>query len=352
MSNLDLASFVENLLAGWFGHDDAQITPGAIQDAATDAGYDPKDLQNLDMKQIYQAACEHPGVPADYKAAADNYNGPNSYDNVVRQIQQVTEVHNTQQFYDNSTNVDNSIDLAGANVNGGLDIDNNPITADDGGVAAGGNVDGVATGDHSNATGHGDINQNSGQGNIVDGDNYGQVNSGDHAGLVDQGTVVTEQGGLIEPVRTPLGGDDLIHSPFGAGATDGFNGLGQVQVPQPAHSPVILNTGDGDQQVAQAYGDGNQTNFGPGDNTNLAGAQVTDSAVGHDGVGNFQGNEFDHSQVGVAGGDQSQGYEDDSTHTHTNIDDSPYSTVNNESGDGDLDASHHTVHPDHIVHPI
>ena len=98
--NLNLEQFVENLLAGWFGSgNDAHISTTAIQNAAAEAGYNPADVQGLDMKAIYQNACEHPGVPADYRSNADNYSGPNDVEHVIRQIQQVTEVHNfNQQF--------------------------------------------------------------------------------------------------------------------------------------------------------------------------------------------------------------------------------------------------------------
>src|SRR5262245_6402311 len=118
--SLNLEKFVENLLASWFGSgNEAHISQSAIQQAASDAGYNPADVQGLDMKAIYQNACQHPGVPADYRASADNYSGPNDVEHVIRQIQQVTEVHNfNQQIFDNSTNVDNSVNLHDVTVGG------------------------------------------------------------------------------------------------------------------------------------------------------------------------------------------------------------------------------------------
>jgi hypothetical protein len=331
MSNLDLATYVENLLATWFGSD-TQPSAVAIQNAVQDAGYNPKDLSNLDMKAVYQNACQHPGVPADYQNSADNYDGPPDVEHVIRQIQQVTEVHNfNQQIVDNSTNIDNSVNLDNVGVNGNLTLTNNPITATDGGVAAGGNVTGAATGDHSNATGAGDINQADGHSTLIDGNNFGQANSGDNVAQVNQG------GGLFgQPTRGVLT-DDLgrqLH-PVDGGT---------------APSPVNINIGGGTQQVSDVHGNGNLTQFGSGDPTNLAGATVDNSAVGHNGVANLNNDTLDHSQFGVAGGDQSQGYEDNSAHLHSTFDnhgeifDSP---VNDGQGDQDV---HHGV--DHHIHPL
>jgi hypothetical protein len=343
MSSLDLVGYLEHMFAGWLGSDQ-EITPSKIEQSVSDAGYDPKDLQNVDMKKVYQDACQHPGVPPEYKTAADNYDGPSDYTHVVRQIQQVTEVHNvTQQFVDNSTNVDNSINLQGANVDGPLDIHNNPVTAGDGGVAAGGNVDGAATGDHSNATGSGNIAQADGGSTAIGGDNNGIANSGAHAGIVDQGTHIQgEPGYIIDPVRG-------LDPGYGTGDSGELSRTLTGVHPPADHGPVTLNTGDGTQQVAQVQGNGDQVNFGAGDNTNLPGAQVENSAIGHDGVGTFNNDQFDHSQVGVAGHDQGQEYQDDSVHNH--IEDSPYSHVTSETGPGNLEEHPDHVHADHIIHP-
>src|SRR5262245_62127248 len=116
MSSLDIVGYLEHLFAGWLGTGE-EITPAKIEPSVSEAGDAPKAPQSVDMAKVYQDACQHPGVPPEYKAAADSYDGPSDYTHVVRQIQQVTEVHNvTQQFVDNSTNVDNSIDLSGANI--------------------------------------------------------------------------------------------------------------------------------------------------------------------------------------------------------------------------------------------
>jgi hypothetical protein len=336
--NLNLAKFVENLLASWFGSgNEGHISTAAIQQAAGDAGYNPADVQGLDMKAIYQNACEHAGVPADYRESADNYNGPNDVEHVIRQIQQVTEVHNfNQQIFDNSTNVDNSVNLHDVTVGGDFDLTNNPITADDGGVAAGGNATGVATGDNSNATGAGDINQASGHSTLIDGDNYGQANSGDNVAQVNQGTtLVGEPGYIVDPVREPV---ELSRS------LNPVDGLGQ------GHAPVNINLGGGTQQVADVHGDHNLTNFGSGDQTDLSGSTLTNSAVGHDGVTNLAQDTLSHSQVGTAGHDLSQGYQDDSVHSHIEADHIVASPID-VAGDQDVHQvdPHHEVHPDHIL---
>ena len=110
-----------------------------------------------------------------------------------------------------------------------------------------------------------------------------------------------------------------------------------------------INLGGGTQQVADVHGNNNLTQFGSGDPTNLAGSTVTDSAIGHDGVTNLTNDSLDHSQVGTAGHDLSQGYQDDSVHSTVEAD-----QIHNSPIDvaGDQDVHHdvvHEVHPDHIL---
>ncbi len=341
MPDLDIATFFENLLGGLLGHSDAHISQIALQDAAVDAGYDPQDMQGLDWQQIYQNACEYPGVPADYRANAQGYEGSGSVEHVVRQIQQVTEVHNvTQQFTDNSIDNSTNFDVGGDfNVDGDFDFTNNPVTATGGGVAAGHDVNGAATGDGSNATGSGDINDASGGGNVIDGDNFGQVNSGDNAAQVNQGTTLVDQsqpGFIVDPVRGefPPGtilSDRLVESP----------------VLQHPLSPVTINTGAGDQQVANVEGQGNITDFGGGDITNVQGSSLAGSAVGTDHVGAFDGNTVDHgSNLGIADGGMESTYEDSSEHIDIHPENSIVEgPIDTEQGPGDQATEHHDLPP-------
>jgi len=165
--------------------------------------------------------------------------------------------------------------------------------ATNGGVAGSGTGDVVGATGGSQAAG-GDIQQASGGSTIVGGDNFGNANSGDHASQIG-GTAGLFGGGAQEPVLTRQ--------------------LGTEHVPGLDGGPITVNTGSGDQQVANVSGDGqHNTHFGAGSDTVVQGSTLDHSAIGHDGV--FGGNTADHG--GAVGDDnQTHNFQDYSQHTNT-----------------------------------
>jgi hypothetical protein len=327
MANLDLAKFVEEFFAGWLGgNHPGELSAVQVTQAVADAGYNPAELSDLNVGQLYDNACHYPGVPAEYQSAPHSYSTPTpTVEQVVRQIQQVTEVHNyNQQIFDNSTNIDNSVNLDDVTVDGDLDIDNENSTATDGSVAGHGDVVGATNG--SAASGTGDANNASGGSTLIDGDNFGNANSGDGAAQV--------------------GGTTLGLGGFGRGEVL-TRELDPSGVPGVAGHPGInINTGSGDQQVANVQGDHNLTNFGDGAHNQQVNAPVLDSALSNDGdAHNISHNQADHgSAIGEAGDDISGGYEHDEYQTIVDNQGSFHSPVIVDQGDGD-----HENHQDNSV---
>lgn len=294
----NVAQIVLQVLTDWLEHGDAekgQISTANLQQAVASAGGNPADIAHLDMNSIYGQACQNAGLPQ-----PPPYNGPAPIEHIVKEI----SYHNEYNDYSHNENVNNNLNVLG-NVDGDLNYD--PTTATGGSVAGHGDVTGATnggvagsgTGDVVGATGGsqaagGDIQQASGGSTIVGGDNFGNANSGDHASQIG-GTAGLFGGGAQEPVLTRQ--------------------LGTEHVPGLDGGPITVNTGSGDQQVANTSGDGpHNIHFGAGSDTVVQGSTLDNSAVGHDGV--FGGNTASQGSS-IGAGNDSHYYQDDSTHTNT-----------------------------------
>lgn len=268
---MNISEYLENFLANFFNSGQGNLTAVQIQGAVTDAGYDPAEMDNVDWGQVYENACNHPGVPAEYKGAMQNYPAPTVH-TVVREVQTInqTEINNTN-IFDNSTTIDQSLTVGGDFSPSG-DFDFNPVAADDGSAAAGNDQTGVAVGEGATASGSGDANNAAGGGLVNTGTNLGNQNTGD--GAVQLGGTSLDLGfggGVREPV--------LLREQGGEGGGFPFEQPGQ---------DININTGSGHQ--TNVDGQGNLVNYGDGatnSNQNLVDNELDHSAVGgHDAEAN------------------------------------------------------------------
>ena len=255
---MNISEFLENFLANFFTSGQSNLTAVQIQGAVVDAGYDPAELDNVNWNEVYENACAHPGVPDAYKGALQNHQAPTVH-TVVQEVQTInnTEVFNTN-IFDNSTDIDQSINVGGDFAPTGP-FDFNPIAGDDGAAVAGGNQTGVVTGDGSNAaggnqqgvavgenataSGTGDANNASGgEGLINTGTNLGNQNTGDNAAQVGGTSVDLGFGGGF--VREPVLTREL--SEGGEGGPGGHDGPGFPGLGDDAPD-ININTGSGNQ---------------------------------------------------------------------------------------------------------
>ncbi len=305
----DLAEWWEDFLAYFMSNPQANMADIDVNQAVLDAGYNPADLAGLDQAKIYESACGRPGVLPEYRTPLTTPHP--TPDQIVRHVTQISEVHNhnTQIINDSSTNIDNSVDFdvdGDFSVDGDFDFDNKPVTATDGGVAAGHDAVG-ATGAGSAASGTGDAAASGG----VNLD--ASTNLDLQFGRGDGPSLLTAQGPLGVPAR--------VLNPDTGGLL-------------PGRPDINVNTGAGGQNVVDGPNAGVIGNFGDGANVaNLPGANLTNSAVGRDDVDNVGGNTVgDGSGLGIAGGDITGDYDDESQHAQTSGDDSP---IFQEQGAGD-----------------
>jgi hypothetical protein len=182
-----------DLLAGIFGSEEQALSfindPNGVLE---DKGLTNQDLSSLNVQQAVVDACNYPGVPEYAKEnlesySSDHYAAPQTIQDVVQQVTQVTQVvyqdNDTvvNEIQENTTNV-----TVGDNFNGDIDVDN--VNADDGAVANSG--DGASV---NAATGAGAVaNQNSDvNAPIVTGPNSGVIADG------DVGNAVTGTGNTV-----------------------------------------------------------------------------------------------------------------------------------------------------------
>jgi hypothetical protein len=164
----------------------------------TAAGLDNRDLSSLNVQQAVVDACDYPGVPPSVKEHLSSYSAPSyanqppTIENVVQQVQQVTQVV----YQDNSvvneiTNNNNTNIDVGDNFSGDIDVDNNNANILGDGVATAGNNNDVnaAVGggnvlDNEDGTINGNVNQNTGDGAVQAGDDINApVNTGTFTGV-------------------------------------------------------------------------------------------------------------------------------------------------------------------------
>jgi hypothetical protein len=339
-------SHVAQLLESWF----ASLMAGGQNDAIVQSLNDPgsalqslgisqDQLSQLDLGQIYQNACNYPGVPQQYQTAAQPYVSTHpSVEQVVQQIKYVNDIHQT--FDDHSTNVDNSNHFEGdVHVEGDFTFDPTNVTATSGGVAGGETAVG-ATGAGSAAALDGQAAASGGT--VIGGDNLGIANSP----------------GAVQAGVTNLTGD------FGGGTGGGEPGLLSVLDPHPPSAIYNINTG-GDQQVAnQLGGDHPMANFGSGQIQNLDHNTLENSAVGGGETHNIGGNTVDGGSALAGDGGSAQGsYSYTDSHDVTNYTETHDVSLTNNAPDSVLqggiadDGSHLEQHADasHAlpeIHPI
>lgn len=259
----DLMQIIQDFFADLLRGGANQSNNTDINQVAGDAGYTPADLAQVDLNKAYTNACNYPGVPAECKVPL-----PTSHptpEQVVRHINQVTEVHNTNQqvfnvtdnsqHTDNSEHIDNSVDFAGdVDVDGDFDFDQHNVSATGGSVAGGQTAVG-ATGDGSAASGTGDAAADGGL--VNSGTNLGNLNTGDRASQIGGTSLDVDFGrGAPDPViLRDLDPSGRVISPEYPDGPDFPPGTG-------GHGDIVVNTGDVDgdnTQVGDDFHDESQT---------------------------------------------------------------------------------------------
>jgi hypothetical protein len=200
------------LLAGIFGSETQALS--FIQDPygeLEDKGLTNQDLSSINVQQAVVDACNYPGVPEYAKQnlesySSDHYAAPQTIQDVVQQVTQVTQVvyqdNDTivNEIQQNNTNIN-----VGDNFNGDIDVDN--VNADDGGVANSG--DGAQV---NAATGAGAVaNQNS--------DVNAPIVTGPNSGIIADGDVTNAVAGTGNTVGTQANNSSLgdVAQGFGSG---------------------------------------------------------------------------------------------------------------------------------------
>lgn len=272
--NVDLAKLLEQLFADIF-RSGQTLTAVQIQDATTAAGFSPSELDQVDWQQVYDNACDYPGVPAAYKGALQSppNSPPPTVHTVVQEVQAITQITNNNtniidNSVDNSTNVDNSIDFGDADIHveGDFDLNQQNNTAGAGGNANSGEQQGVAVGENATASGTGDANNASGGGGLINtGTNLGNQNTGDEAaqvggttldlgfgrGLSEQPTILREVEGSGIP-GVP-GNSPEINIQTGDHSTQDNSDNFQHNETHGDFSPITTESGIGDQTTDQQF---------------------------------------------------------------------------------------------------
>lgn len=274
--NVDLAKLLEQLFADIF-RSGQTLNAVQIQDATVAAGFSPSELDQVDWQQVYDNACDYPGVPAAYKGALQTppNSPPPTVHTVVQEVQAIQQVTNNNiNIIDQSTNIDNSVDFGDADFSdfeGDITFDNDSAVAGDGGNANTGNQQGVAVGENATASGTGDANNASGGGGLINtGTNLGNQNTGDEAaqvggttldlgfgkGLSEQPVLVREIGGEGGIPGVP-GNHPEINIQTGDHSTQDNSDNFQHNETSGDFSPITTESGIGDQATDQHFEDHN-----------------------------------------------------------------------------------------------
>jgi hypothetical protein len=273
--NVDLAKLLEQLFADIF-RSGQTLTAVQIQDATVAAGFSPSELDQVDWQQVYDNACDYPGVPAAYKGALQSppNSPPPTVHTVVQEVQAIQQITNNNiNIVDQSTNIDNSVDFGDADFsdfNGDISFDNDTAVAGDGGNANTGSQNGVAVGDGAAASGTGDavaagdgnfinLGTNVNTGNQVVGDENATVGGttldfGFGRGEAQPVTLREVEGGGIPGVPGDVG--DINLQTGDNSAQDNSETFQQNQT-NGDNSPINNESGEGgqnlDQQINQTF---------------------------------------------------------------------------------------------------
>jgi hypothetical protein len=319
------------------------------QGVLTAKGVTDADLSKVDVRQVVGDVCASGSVSPDTSSALQGYtsgesgpssSGHQSVDHVVQQLSYVTNVAyhddhsvtDVTDITDNSTNIDNSLHVAGDNY-GDINVDNANATGAGAVAGSGDSHVTAATGDHSQATG---------------GNNSGQINTGD--GAVQIGNEPGDhEGGVLTRGLTGVDGLGGGIGPINTGVNTGVMAGGGVD-----HTIV----GDHNTQAnVQAPVSDSVFNFGHGDVSNVAQSNLVNSGLStHGNVSNASGNNVGPGGAVSSGGDAS-GYSSDSHNVHTTTDtstvDAHDSNVAVNQGHGDLNQEGHIHNDLHLPpHPV